>query len=640
MKDRILEKRFKIIIFFVCFILFLFKANMSSFNMYSIFLAQVPKSEVLTLGTERGIRSDEWGVSTPLQLYQSKSGNFSESKFIGTENTNLSVFGNNIPTKDITIIGKPFTWGFFFFGSEYGLSWFYIIRFLCLILFSFELIKILTQNIKVASIFSLIIAFSPGIGWWSVGVPEVIIYFESIIVFLYYFFLTDNKYRKFIYATLLIVSITGYWNVIYPPTQIPLMYLMIFSIIGIYLNDKKEKIKLKKSDLLYVIYTCISVIVIMYIFFKNSKEALNIIANTTYPGKRVITGGGHPGFFTLMRYVFFPLLPYPMIQYSPLVDNVSRFSGHITLFPFPLLIYLLYYKYLKKNKILFVYFLYLIFCLCWFFIKFPLFIGQITMLKMVPEIRMEIIFGFANIIFIAMLVSEIPENIQRIKFLKKLCLMGIIGICFFACTWKMRLGNVYAVKTQFSKFSYLSMLFLFTFLVYFLIERKIKKFIILFFVTVLISGITINPINFGNKSLDRYYLHYELKKIDPNRNGIWATLDDLWVAKYILSQGYKSFNSIHYPPHNKLWLNLGFSKKEEYEIYNRYAHVSLRLAKSKKIELYQTDVIIVYLTGEDLKKLGINYLINRGEIKNSNEYGLKELKQIPEDNIYIYNVSR
>ena len=68
--------------------------------------------------------------------------------------------------------------------------------------------------------------------------------------------------------------------------------------------------------------------------------------------------------------------------------------------------------------------------------------------------------------------------------------------------------------------------------------------------------------------------------------------------------------------------------------------MSLRLAKSKKIELYQTDVIIVYLTGEDLKKLGVNYLINRGEIKNSNEYGLKELKQIPEDNIYIYNVSR
>ena len=64
------------------------------------------------------------------------------------------------------------------------------------------------------------------------------------------------------------------------------------------------------------------------------------------------------------------------------------------------------------------------------------------------------------------------------------------------------------------------------------------------------------------------------------------------------------------------------------------------MAKSKKIELYQTDVIIVYLTGEDLKKLGINYLINRGKIKNSNEYGLKELKQIPEDNIYIYNVSR
>ena len=364
LKETIFEKKFKIITILICLLLFLFKVNMSSFNMYSNFLAQVPKSEILTLGVERGIRSDEWGVSTPLQLYQSKNGNFTESKFIGTEATNLSVFGNNIPTKDITTIGKPFTWGFFLFGSEYGLSWFYIMRLLCLILFSFELIKILTKNIKIASLFSLIIAFSPGIGWWSVGIPEVIVYFESIIVFLYYFFTTNSKHKKFVFATLLIISITGFWNVLYPPTQIPLMYLAIFTIIGIYLNDKK--IRLEKKDLLYVIYTCICVIIIMYLFFKNTKETLNIIMNTTYPGKRVITGGRHPGFFTLMRYIFFPILPYPMEQYSPIVDNVSRFSGHITLFPFPMLIYLLYYKYVRENKILFTYFLYLIFCLCWF----------------------------------------------------------------------------------------------------------------------------------------------------------------------------------------------------------------------------------------------------------------------------------
>ena len=88
---------------------------------------------------------------------------------------------------------------------------------------------------------------------------------------------------------------------------------------------------------------------------------------------------------------------------------------------------------------------------------------------------MEIIFGFTSIIFIAMLISEIPENTLKIKFLKKLFLMGAIESFLFFCTWNIRLGNVYDTKTNFSGLSYLLMLILFGFLIYFLILKKMRK---------------------------------------------------------------------------------------------------------------------------------------------------------------------
>ena len=40
----------------------------------------------------------------------------------------------------------------------------------------------------------------------------------------------------------------------------------------------------------------------------------------------------------------------------------------------------------------------------------------------------------------------------------------------------------------------------------------------------------------------------------------------------------------------------------------------------RKIELFQTDVIKVFLTVEDLKKLKINYIINIGKIDNFEKY--------------------
>ena len=79
------------------------------------------------------------------------------------------VVGYNSPAWNL-YVSETFTWGYVLLGKEYGLSWYWNLKLIGLILFSFEIGLIVTRRNKyLALLASVWIPFSSVLQWWFVS---------------------------------------------------------------------------------------------------------------------------------------------------------------------------------------------------------------------------------------------------------------------------------------------------------------------------------------------------------------------------------------------------------------------------------------------------------------------------------------
>lgn len=600
---------------------FVFKINLSSFQAYEMFLPNnLAHINQLQIGSYRGIRSDEWGVLTPLQFSQYANDYGLKSSLLG-ENINISAISGGIPTKDLSIIGKPFLWGYLLFGNEIGLSWYTISKILLLIVFSYELLLILIKNKKYSLIGSLIITFSPIIQWWyttNAQFTESVIYLEMIIVCLFKIFTLTQSKLKYFNIILLIISMIGFTFVLYPPFQIPLFYLGIALLIGIYL-DNKENIKINKNN--FIILGCVLCIYLLISgsIIYNMLPEIKKIMSTVYPGKRVGIGGGLPLEY-LFNYIPSLLLPYKDIHYL----NSSEISSCITLFPIPLMVYVSYKSELKSNVIKAL----IVFCsvsLIYMYVGFPKILAKITLISMVTEVRLYTIFSLACSILVVCMALYIKNKRKRIPWLQ-LCIYVIISYYIFRNY--PNLIEYLGVKI----FIFIILFILFTI---YIMNNDGKVFINILLIVTFVSGLSVNPINFGTAKLDDTPFSKTVKSINADDAGRWITIDDIWLSKYMLAQGIEVLNALNYPPMLETWGKLDENNSFD-EVYNRYAHVkvSINNIDKPKFSLVQADIFDVNFSENDLKTLGIKYIVSRQRLDNIANLELIEKDDL--DDIFIY----
>ena len=161
--EKIYKYRFWIagIIFVLCV---LFRMNGSSISCWNGYIGN--ETTGIVLGKNRGIRSDEWAVFTPMGMSQYYNDFASTSTIIrGTESDVYIVYGQ--PVKDINIIFRPFQIGYLFLNQEMGLSFFWCGRFIALLLVTFEFGMLITnKNKKLSLVLAIMIALSPTVQWW------------------------------------------------------------------------------------------------------------------------------------------------------------------------------------------------------------------------------------------------------------------------------------------------------------------------------------------------------------------------------------------------------------------------------------------------------------------------------------------
>ena len=148
--------KFRWIIALVFFVLcVIFKVHGTSIGIYDNVLPthvnEAQANHYRLFGKDRIIRTDEYVVHTPTYFsqYYNNYNKYSNQMSIDSTNMLLDYYA---PVKDITVLGKPFNWGYLIFGNERGLSFYWCSLQITLFMTAFELFYILTKRNKILSL--------------------------------------------------------------------------------------------------------------------------------------------------------------------------------------------------------------------------------------------------------------------------------------------------------------------------------------------------------------------------------------------------------------------------------------------------------------------------------------------------------
>lgn len=615
MYDFIYKKRYLIGLIVLTFLV-IGKYNGSSIEIWNDYIQpEYSVKNSVILGIPRGIRSDEWLVSTPLNLSQETKlvNNSSINKILGAHD-NLVTLYPNLPSKDISILSTPNNIGYLFLDSEraYSLSWY--LPYFILFFASFEMFMILTKKNKLYSLTgAVLISLSPVIGWWqSANIPA---YGTLAIVLFYYFIIADNWLKKLFLS--LIFGYTGYLYIMcmYPAWQVPYAYVYLILLIWIITTNKA---KIHKTDFLYLIPVIATITIPMIIIFKQNYEVLTIMNSTVYPGERMSTGGGEwRTLFTYVLDIFYP--------YKRHLSNPCELSQYLSLYPVPI-IYSIYIMIKNKKKDLFLILsnIVLISLSIWVIFPLPRIISRLTLIYMSTENRVQVAIGYLSIIEMIYLLNNYEtKNKDNIFNLKNI----IIAFITIIITIKIsnNIINIYYPGYVNLMTSLICLIIFGTVIYLFISNNKQSNFplcLILIFIS-FVSCILISPINKGLAIFYNKPISKEINKlVDKNSNSVFMSVDEsITTANYLAVNGAKTINTTNYIPNLELYHKLDPELRYD-DVYNRYEHIAIKLVdEPTTFHLVQADCIRIELNKADICKMGVDYLAYNGtDISNFKEY--------------------
>lgn len=602
-----------------------FELNNSSLSLWKNINTEISKEKTdVILGKARAIRTDEFAIYTPMLLSQNPNYGYFNDSLRGGNTDVFMVYGQ--PIKNIVSVFRPFLLGFLFLGSAKGLSFFWIIRLIFLFLVSFEFFILISNNNKIISLVgTFLITFAPVVQWWWTpsGIVEIIIYGEILILLLNNYLQQKKFIKRSIIIFLTMIFCGSYLFVLYPAWQIPMAYVFLIISLWIFMENFHEY-KFDKKDIIPVsISVILFVIALIYIYGK-SKETIELITSTVYPGTRFETGGdkyteyniGCNSVIQVFRYwgnIFLAIFD------KNLKTNPCNFSTFFDLFPIGLIVsFIVLFKDKIKDKLLIMLlFLYLFFTI-WCVIGFPKSLAQITMMKVSPAYRTFIVLGFVNVLIFI-------RSISLVKYKMNILYSSVIS---FILVITIVVSNVYIYKGYFSVDKIIIVSLLSFSLFYLILRNKINKvFVFLIILIMMISGLFVNPVQKGIDFVNNLRLSQVIKETETNKKGLWIVENfKFFIINFPVMQGAKTLNSTNTYPNINLLKQLDEEGKYR-SIYNRYANILITLVnenyKDDKFVLLSKDCFLIKMTVDDLLKLNIDYILTNRNLRQFNNDKIK-----------------
>jgi len=606
-------KLFLLVLFLCYIILSSLKIHTSQVGNWDTFFG-LPKSESVIAGKPRFIRMDEWMVATPALMGQFERGLPLENKANGDKNTPI-VWG--LPVKDISSVLRPAVWSYFIFDIEHAFAFSWNFNIFFFFISTFLLFMLITRNNFWLSVFAMLFIFlSSGIQWWSYLIGTYMMYLNGMFVAFIYLLYSKKLWHWIIFSSILIVCIFSFLAYLYPPWQVPLVYLYFFLFIG-FLITKKQFQLVKERWLIKagVLSTALIILgIIGFHYYQIAKDTYSIMINTVYPGRRFSTGGGliDGKLFANFFGMFMDDTHTPAKW-----QNICEASGAVMFFP--IVFYALGYYFFKTKKtdpLLISLTIFVVIGLIYVLIGFPPFLSRITLFSMTPSFRSLPVFAVGNsVLLICYLASNqtVFKN-EKISWIE----LGILAAIIFIFI-RIVCSNINKATENFFTSNEVNIVTALVLVSYLLVRYKNFKFvkptlyIVLLIMT--INQITTNPLTKGLGAVLENPLTQASKRIyksDPEAR--WALFGDMRLTNLLKANGINIFNGVKYVPALEDMRKLDRSRIYD-SIYNRYSWVTM----SSYID--GTDTVIFMQTYNDgytihmdpcspkLKQLGVKYFV-------------------------------
>lgn len=585
----------------------------------------------LLAGISRPIRSDEWAVSTPMALSQQANNyQYRNSNLRGGSNSDMFiVYGQ--PVKDVSIIFRIFHIGYILFGSGVGLSFYWCARFLALFLASFEFLMLITnKNKRLSFVGAIIILFSPTIQWWYAtnSLIEMIVSAEIGIVLFDKYFKEKNFKLRTIYMVVMAICVGTFILTFYPAWMVPIAYIFLPFLIWVIIENRKN-IKFTKGDIISFLIIAVIFSGLMIRIFVKSWDTVLATLNTVYPGKRVVLEGGSPK-------VYINFMVNSLLTILTSIDNPCDMSVMMDFWPVGLIFLAIYVFKEKKKDILVTMSLISVLILNGYYLfTAPEWFAKISLLSRSWYGRIYQVFGLLNIFILFRILSK-----TEYKFQGKIA--GLISFVISA-TCVTIAKYYYSIVITLPIAGALVLIFTFVFYQILMFNQKKKMFVATITIFMLVIGTLVNPVRSGINLVNDNPLLNAIEDINNKEEGMWALIEiGLPEINLPMVVGAKTLNSTSVYPNLELWNKIDEEKQYE-DIYNRYAHIFITLVDNEQeteFELLAPDVIRIFMTYEDLKELGVKYIVRGAKFEpydiTNEEFKLEELYK--DNNYVIYEV--
>lgn len=618
-KQRGLKQGFELIYkyrFVLSFLLLIMlvslKISGSSMGCWKLFLGDGESG--IRLGEPRVWRSDEWGTLTPLcfrQQYNTLGAYNRYSQTLGSILTdNMLVYGQ--PSWDILTLFRPFYWGYLFFGSERGLSWFWCSRLIVLFLSWFELGMLITDGQKKLSVMlSICVSFAPFLQWWFAinGLVEMLIYGACFVLGSNYLVSHTFNPRKIAVAVGMAVCAVGYVLTFYPTWMVPLAwgFVPLFLWVVIWKFDMKV---LRRVDVVPWLLIFVITAAGLTVLAVTSWDVITAELNSVYPGNAPSSSGG-TGLWWMMKY------PISLVSRFSMNELIVENSSIICFAPAGFMLALWVIIKEKKKDPLLILLLGMNLFLAWYYcVGIPKWLAKMLLLSFVNSNRGPQVLGFLRLTLFVRAVALKEKAPKR-------WLAALAAVISSAVPMRLALGFT-KYEPGGLRYEYFdtaekiivvwAILAVVFYLLYRARKSKYTMAVLGVCTVVLASSIWINPVAKGVPEITKSETMQQIRdlvKEDPK--AIWLVVDMAYPATNIPAMaGADCLNTTQTYPQKTRWEML--DKEGEYEdIYNRYCHIRASFGSKTMLELVSTDYVEVTLSPEDLKKLNIRYIVSTND---------------------------
>lgn len=613
--------------------------NGSSADLYHVY-GDGPKTEML-LGAPRDVRVDEWAYVTPdiLNQYFRRDRLAVQDSVLGDHNIALT---GNIPVRHITTFFRPQFWAFFGLPADYAFSIYWQAKGLILVCGVFTFLLWITGSSFWSLTGALWYLFSPFTEWdysWPSAMPEMVgSLCLGVVCFCY---LTVGRRAKRLALAVVGAVCCGVNFVMcaYPPHLIPLLWVGVVVTIAWCISRRKdifcEEAWPVRCGALLV--TCLALAAIGADVYLDLRVAIAAVADTLYPGRRVLPSGLFPlwGFGSQFLQWTEKEGRFPQV-----LGNICESSGFLWLAPVSL--FCLGRAVLSSFQKAALLAMWLCFALifCWSAFPMPAMVGQITGLNRCTPARCMPALGLLNVSIVALMISGCKAwrtSLRKLDF-------GFFCVATALLAWWFIAVN-HHLGEFFTSWQLMRAALIAALLATLLAGgRKRLLAVCLVVPQALVFG-GVNPVEQGLPVFTKSELHDFVHSHADLLSGRWLVFSDTPVRSgFLAAEGLDVYTGTRYIPdidHFALFSSRGLNLS----VFNRLGYLDahpIRQGQATQFVLTSPVVVEWDVSPEDplLPELGIRYVAFDVKPVTNDVQDLKLLSDKPVDGLWLYRIGK